>query len=375
MTDKKKTPVAEKKPVMSVKTNGKKTPVVEKEQEKTPAVVVEKELTISDILKGISLDEVTILDGESTTFETTINKIILDTTPFKQVPCLQSGYVAHMKAATLTEIDSIGDMDADIYQVQVNLYKTIYNLLVNTSVGKIGFDDFLRFTSYYDLSTLMYGIYAKTFKNPNSLDVTCNNLIIGEDKNKKPCGHTSKITVENDELIQISDESIYEEIKNLISKTSNPEDLVKYSLVAKMSRKAFYNNAIIIDSHVPSLRDHLSMLKLGLKYDELMTGSSAVASLVLHTHRLLLINEKETLKQKKPVYNKYEDKEKLYKVISNFEPEQSKPILDAIVKRDTELIIHYKTPTFECEECKQEIPGIPIDIEDWLFQHVLEIKG
>ena len=339
------------------------TPEVKDTTEETNSI-------LASILNDGSLDEITVIDEENSEFEKVLEKIVLDTTPFKQIPCLQSGYVAHLRAATLLEIDAIGELDADAHQVQLTVYKTLFNLMIETSIGNISFKDFLRITSYYDAASIMYGVYAKTSTTPNSLDIICNNI-----HDKKFCGEENKVTVPNDELIQVSDNEIYKNIRDMITKTSNPEELIKTSLVAKMLRKQFFNKRIITETHIPSLQDHLDGLKLGIKYPEIITGNSAVANLMMHTRRLYILNEEETIKQKKPVYNKFEDKEKIFTVITKLPPEESKPLLQDITKRDLELVIKYKTPPFKCKKCNQEIKGIDIDIEDWLFQHVLEIRG
>lgn len=355
-----------------------KTEIVEEENIDTvPAAKETKKqpLDLNEILNSSSfnLEDISVVDVDLSVLESTLNKITLDTTPFKQVPCLQSGYMAHMTSATLSDIDSMSEIDADDYQIQLNLYRIVYNLMIGTSIGNISFDDFMRITSLYDLDTLIFGIYAKSFPEPTNVTILCHNLI-ENNGTRTVCSHENKVAIENDDLIQIANDDIYVEIKKLIATNVDPKELVKKSLVTKLTRKALYGNKVIIETHIPSLKDHLDLLKLSLTYTEVMKKESSVGDILLHTKRLFVLDEEKTLKNAKATYMKIDNKEKIYLFVKAMDPKVGIEITNYIKVLDEKYIIGYTTPSTKCGNCNNTIEGIPVSVTDWLFQYVLKNK-
>jgi|GEM_PF-6393787 len=363
---------------VSFKKTKKKT-IKEEVQKKGEAIQKEEDEDnlLNSFLKNFNFDNITLLDTEidSAKIKENLNTLVLDTNPFKQVPLLQSCYTAYIKSASLSDLEQLIDIDASIHIVQENIYKVYYSLIVDSSIGKLSYEDFLRVTSIYDIETLAYGIYSRTFQSKQKLRIKCNNVI--KDKTeKKICGAENNVESNVDSFIQITDEKVYEKIREVIgvNKKNSVDEMLKYSLVANVIRKKILDGKIIIELHSPNLKDHIDTLNLQVKYKELEKLNSSMNDLLVHTLRMYILNEKETVEKGKLTYNKVTNKEDIYSIYKeNILPELAMEILDECFSFKTKYRIKYKTPEFKCSTCGKTIKSNTINIEEWLFQKVLEM--
>jgi hypothetical protein len=175
--------------------------------------------------------------------------IILSKKALKQVVAMQSAYVAKVSALSLAEMYSLRNSELSIYEDKLMLCKTVYSHIEETSLGYMKFDEFLNLTSYYDLDTLLFGIYCRTYPEINKFPAEC-----------PACKVRNELLIDNEDFIITKDEDTYKDLLKIL-KSEKTEDLIKQSLVRTKDRILMNDSKIIIDIYIPTLKDYLDVLQ------------------------------------------------------------------------------------------------------------------
>jgi hypothetical protein len=343
------------KPVKKTTTKKKTT-----SSNKKPATKKVKK-DVSSMLDSIVIDINNIEFTEKSPLEK-IDDIdfILNGKPTFQVVANQSAYIAHMESIRLADINAMTNSSGDIYATKQKLYKTIHSKVNTTSVGSIDFKTWLRVTSFYDLPSLMYGIYCQTFPGDTTFEINC-----------RHCHENTDVIVNNDTLISVKDEDTYSKLNEIINNTKKPADLLDNSIVNKYSRSVLPKSKILIDIQTPSLWNHLELLASIDKRS--MNEMEDVIGTMMFIKNLFLLDVKELERTGKPKYYPITDKNQIINILRNLEVLDAKALGDAIADRSDKYAITYKIQNFKCGKCNNDVGEIPVDVEQLLFSQILQM--
>lgn len=318
-----------------------------------------KPLTRKDILDNlvIDLNEIEIV-SEPTLSKVDDYDLMLNDSATYQVVCNQSYYVAFMESLKFGDITAITNSTLDEYNYRSKIYRTIYKKMQNTSLGSISYKDFLRITSFYDVQTLLFGLYQQTFPGKTEFDIKC-----------KHCKEKSTVSIDNDSLISVKDENIYGQIQTILKSVTKPDEALKNSILSKTMRIVLPKSKVIIDIRTPSLKDHLDIL--GMVKPEVLEEQSQLIILMLFIKSLFMISTKDTLESGKPKYYEIKDINAISRLINDLHPDDHKYLSSKIAERMEKYQIEYKVSSFPCPKCQKEVGDIPVDMEDLLFRKIL----
>jgi hypothetical protein len=341
-----------KKPAKKT-TPRKRTTPAKKTQQK-------KQQSARDLLKNIKIDLNNIEFSDKSPLEKIDDiEFILNGKPSFQVVANQSGYIAHMESIRLADINSITNSTMDMYASKQKLYKTIFSKINTTSIGKMDYKTWLRVTSFFDLPSLMYGIYNQTFPGDTTFEVTC-----------RHCQQPTDVIVNNETLIDVKDEATYSKLAEIVNHAKKPEDLLKDSLVNKYTRSVLPDDKILVDIQTPSLWNHLELLA-SIDKRQLEELDDVIGTMLFIKN--LYVLDISALKQGKVKYSEVTDKNQIVNILRNLEVNDAKALGDAISDRTEKYAIYYKIKDHNCSKCGNSVGEIPVDMETMLFTQILQM--
>jgi hypothetical protein len=341
-----------------VKTIPAKKPVVD-EEESLPEIPVKKEMTANDILSSMKIDLNSIEISTGSDFEITMMKDqIFNNKSVTQVVCCQSGYTAHMSALKNQEIQNISDFDADLYNYKKRLYKNIHKHVEETSVGKLGFEEWMKMTSFFDLETLLFGLFNQTFPYENKFKFKCN---------KENCGKETDVVVNNNTLVETrgKDEEIYSKLLEIL-KSGNPKDMIKHSLVHTTKRIIVDETKIIFDIKIPSVYDYLEEILKGLRQDIVEEYASTFGT-ILFVEKMYVPNLAAIKQTGKPVYFEIKDKNQLVMNVAKLPYYDGIQLTEGINEFTEKYKITYSIKNARCGACNDVLDTINLEMEEVLF--------
>jgi len=273
------------------------------------------------------------------------------------VICCQSGYTADMSGLTLSEKNAIVNSDGNIFQMRDKLYRIVYNKIQRMSIPKPDFNNWLKITSFNDLSTLLFGIYCQTFIDNNDFDITCGK-----------CGKTTSVTVNNQSLVEVRDRKTYEKRDEIISSIKTGEELVAASIVHKEERVMLNDSKIIVDVSTPSLYDHLKMLRIS-NQEKLQEYADAFSAMLFISH-LYMLDINQTYSTGRASYYEITDPARILNILLKLSNKDGEQLENAIEEKLGKYKIDYEIHNVTCSHCKTKLPGIPVDIENILFTRI-----
>lgn len=313
-----------------------------------------------DLLKNIKIDlnNINIVDSSEASLVLLNNKRILDEKKTMQVVACQSSYTLQVSALKNQEIQNINDTDSDVYNSNKKLYRIIYNHIEDTSVGKMSYDTWLRNTSYFDLETILYGIYCMTFPYENKYTIRCPD---------PDCNHRFEVVTNNNTLIETrGKDEIYEKINEVIAGVTNAKDILNHSHIHTTHRIICNESKIIFDSRIPSLYDYLEGCLAKLTPAMINDYSDATSASLfidkIYIPDLGTLNNTGELKFV-PVSNRQE----IIRTIAELPYYDGVQLLDDIGEFIDKYRVTYSLKNITCPSCGRVIENIPLSIENLLF--------
>jgi hypothetical protein len=273
--------------------------------------------------------------------------------PSYDVIALQSGYRAAFRSLNNDDMIKVRKFTGTEKEQNMKLFNFVYMHMVNGSLGKIRFDDWLKVTAENDFETLIYGIYCATFPNETDYDVSC-----------PKCGKENKARISKELLIQAKDEAATGAyIQDILSKNYTPEELVKHSVVNMKDRVILPQTKIIADIGTPTLHDYLKSLQRAESFKgyepEIFTYLKYVEELYIpHIHAFA---------QGDVEYIQLETIEDKLRAIVDIPSEDRKFLDKAIKDKMDKYKVEYKLPDTNCRHCGAEIKNIVVDMTETLF--------
>jgi len=305
----------------------------------------------------VDLNDVTITNKSPIQQTQDINLVFNSNVATFTVICCQSGYTANMSGLTLAEKNAINNSDGDIFQMRQKLYQTVYKKIHSMSIPKPDYNNWLKITSFNDLSTLLFGIYCQTFIDNNEFDITCGK-----------CGKNTSVVVNNKTLIEVRDRKTYEKRDEIISSIKTGEELVAASIVHKDERVMLNDSKIIVDVSTPSLHDHLALLKIS-NQKTLQEYADAFSAMLFISH-MYMLDLNQTYNTGNATYYEITDKARLLNILLKLSNKDGEQLENAIEEKLGKYKIDYEIHNVTCSHCKTKLPGIPVDIETILFTRI-----
>ena len=303
-----------------------------------------------------NFDDIKIIDSgiqATRTINTYINN-----KPTYNVVALQSGYEAKLSALTMVDKASIRNSTDTPHAVRRKLYEIVYNHIEGMSVVKPSFEEWLKITSYWDVETLLFGIYAQTYSHNNSFDITCSN-----------CEAKNRVRVDAEALVQIRDEDAYEQVRSIISSVTNFTELKGRSQVGKNVRFVLPKSKIIVIAKSPSLYEHLNMLK---SYNPAIPAVGEVFAFSLFIKELLVPNYAEISKGNME-FARVTGRDDIHQIVTRMDSEDEDHFNEKVSELSDKFKIEFCLNKFNCVTpgCGKEFDQIPLDIESLLFFRIL----
>jgi hypothetical protein len=256
----------------------------------------------------------------------------------------------------------ISDSNVDLYTHKRNLYQVVHAHIENSSVGKIGFTDWLKITSFHDLETLLYGIYCQTFPEKNEFDITCPS---------PSCGKKTTVVINNETLVETHNEGIVlDKIREIISSTTSPTELIGKSLVHTTERFILPNTKLLIDIHTPSLWDHLELIRT--LDPRVLEHNADVVSTMLFVKNMFMLDVEGTLQTGKPRYYQIKDRNRILDILIKLDKDDGLALQKGIYDRIQKYEISYSIKNAKCMHCHDSLGTIPVSIEHVLFTRIYE---
>lgn len=343
------------------KSTASKKPTQTKKQTIPSNVEATTEDNAMKFLDNISIDVSKIDIVESTEMQKFENlDFVLNGKSTYQVTAAQSCYQAFMEPLKMSDINAITNSSLDVYQARMKLYQTIYSKINSTSLGKITFKDWLKITSYFDLPTLLYGIYMQTFPGSTDFTITC-----------RHCEKTMDVKINNDTLISAKDEEVFKQFEKVVRNAKTPDEALEHSLVNKTERIVLPKSKIIMDVQTPSLANHLDLLSSA--DPKKISEVEDILTILLFLKKVYILDVKASMKANSAKYFEIKTRNEMVNVIRKLSIEDYKELNRVMAERINKYAIEYKIKDFPCHNCGKEVGDIPIDVETLLFQQILQL--
>jgi len=315
----------------------------------------------------VDLNNIEIVDAPDAITMSTIEDIILDDKSTMLVTCCQSSYTAEVSALKNQEINNISNSDVDYYTYMKRLYQTINKHMEHTSVGKLDYGRWLHVTSYFDIDTLLYGIYCQTFPYENKYNITC-----------PECNESFDAIVNNNTLVEMrgQEEQTYAKIAEIVSGIHNADQLLDNSQVHRTKRVLLDESKIIFDIRIPSVYDYLEgvVAKSSDRQLEEYQNAMGLSLFVENVYmpNVLLLEQSKTLKYIN--LNITNNKGKLLTTVANLSYLDSLQLTDEINNFVEKYRVTYSIRNVTCPHCGHVMRTIPLDMQTVLFNTITRVR-
>lgn len=313
------------------------------------------QLDLDKLLAGLTIDVSNFEIVEKNPLELFQEKsIVVNGRSTFETVCNQSAYIAHMESLKYSDMASLENSTSSYFAGRQRLFKTVYEKINSTSVGKVDFETFLKMTSLYDLASLIFGIYCQTFKTEADFTVTCPH-----------CKESMSVKVPNKDLILIKDNETYANIQEILGSVSTPEDAMSKAVINLAEQTVLPASKMIFKLKIPTLYKYLEVI--GSVKPEKFDEAKDILGVLVFVENVYKLDITKLVKEKKVAYYEVKDRAEIAEAIANMEVEDSKVLQEAIAKKTEKYSIDYAIKKFNCLKCKKEMGPIPIDIEELTF--------
>jgi len=324
---------------------------------------VTKLVSNQDILDKMNFDlDSIIIDREANDLKIFDAKDrIFNSKATKQVVCVQSGYIAQMSALKNNEMQTLMNNDADLYSSKKMLYKYIHNHMEDTSIGNIGFEEFLKNTSYFDVETLLFGIFCQTFPYENSFRTICN---------KPDCRKETSIYVNNNTLVEVrgNKEETYAKLKEILDR-EDTQALYNESIIHKTKRVLLEESKVVVDLVIPTLYDYIEGTLRGVNPQYLQENADAIG-MYLFIDKILIPDIAKIRQTGKPSYIALNDKTMMIDTIAELSYNDNLQLSEEIAEFTDTYKVSYTIKGVKCSACHDEMDPVPVSMEEVLFRRI-----
>lgn len=324
---------------------------------------------VNDILSTINIDVNNVKIVDKTMVERFMDSSIeINGKPTFETVCNQSGYTANVESLKYSDIVALENSTGSIYASKQRLFKTVYNKINSTSIGKIDYETFLKITSLYDMASLEYGIYCQTFRTESEFIITCPH-----------CKQQSEIKVNNKELLVYKNEEAFNNVQNILNTQAIPEEAIRNAAVNIRKRIILPQSKIMLDIKIPTLYKYLQIL--GSVKPSKLEDIESIVAIMIFIDKVYKIDLKQLIENHEVQYYelKYmkgengeerdtiKERTEIGKIINDLEIEDSIEIQKVIQELTNTYAIEIGLKEMSCPKCNKTIDKRIIDIEQTLF--------
>lgn len=291
-----------------------------------------------------------LLLGENNVGNTITEKVILPI----------SSYTAYMSGLSMSDKINVKHTNRNDYDFHTVLFRMVYNHIVEMEPKKPDFATWKKITAYNDLRVLYYGLYAATYRQGNEYDIKCDN---------EDCGEENRVITNQDSIVQVEDENIFNKINDITTKVRKFEDIGEISELGVTKRIKLPLSNMIIEVKNPSLDDYLEFVKNYPREDKRYKHLGEIYELCMFTNKIFLVNKEETEKTGRLcVYEPFTQVEDFIRIYSNkIDISEDELLATGINELITKYLINYQIPKFSCTNCGHDMGPYPADPRDLLF--------
>lgn len=197
----------------------------------------------------VELNSIRIVKSKDNLYEMNKKKR-MNARPSYQVVLPQSRYSASLTGLSTLEVNSIVAGKSDAYTNTNNTYSLIHEKMVDTSIGKVSYADFLRMTSSLEEDILLFGLYCATYPTITEIPLNCDH-----------CEKQFTFKTLNEDILLMEPEDRDEIIRGIQAivnlNYTNAKQVLENSEVNTCERIVLPDSGIIVDVRVPSLYNKL----------------------------------------------------------------------------------------------------------------------
>ena len=282
--------------------------------------------------------------------------------PSTTVPMPNSGYTASMRGLSSPEIRdaSISLNSKDQFGSWDFLYKTIYDRIIETSVGSMDYITFLRSTALSEVQTLLYGLFDATYPDVNEYPGRC-----------PKCNSRFDFSYANKRFLHIDDEDKYEaskDIRALIAGQSiDAKAFFETSNTNTLVREELDHSGIIVDLRHPTLYNQLYDVIKQLVDNRIDTEAASEVTLNRMPYIEAVYIPVDVNDPDKGYYP-LEDLMSKVNVLSQLDDYDDAKLELAISDEIlSKYKIYYKMDDIKCPVCGETVPGGDVDFRSMLF--------
>jgi hypothetical protein len=316
-------------------------------------------ITTRNVFDGlnVSIDVNKIVLSESNKLvQMTSMESVFNAVPTMKVILTQSGWWGEMSALSMAEINSINLSTNDPYTDTRRQYQILHKHIESSNLGKIGFNDFLKATAFYDVDSLYYGCYCMTFPGENEFEITC-----------PSCQKKTVAIITNNSLFKRPSAETIAKVKQLRNTVATPQELVAASLLSETHRVALPDSKMVVELRSPTLEDYLENLN-GITPEQADKYASAVG-IRAFVSRLFMLDIPATKRANEPRFFEVHG-DVLFEALCRLSKVDGKTVSTAIEGDVKRYIIGYSLKPFPCRNCNDTIPEMPVNMERVLFTQI-----
>ena len=304
--------------------------------------------------KPVDISKLNILNKTEMDKERDLRNALYGNKAAFQIVAAQSGYMA--KVIPLVHKDVVNILYGNLgrYDYRKSIFKVIYDKIIETSVGKMEFDNWLKTTSVEDMETFYYGVYAATFPNEGAFRYTC-----------QVCEQEHEYTINHANLIKTADKEKMKQLIDNVSRNATSEERMReFSLLGKMQAIQLSDSKIVAELKTPSLFDSLEILRT--------VPEKTIDKDAISVTNMLYINKALIPTKEGNGFIEEPNKTAILRIIDSLPIDDAKELEEAVSERVEENRITYSIKNIKCANCGHEVKDIPISIEDILFTLIFE---
>jgi len=226
------------------------------------------------------------------------------------------------------------------------------------SIVKPSYSEWLKITSINDFDTLLFGLYSQTFPDTNNFEITCGH-----------CGNNTDVEIDNNSLIKVMDDEVYDKIDEVVNSVKDKVDLVNKSLVNTTKRIILPESKIMVDIRIPSLHNQLTILKSVT--DKLLQNYSESIMIMVFIKDIYMLDIEGTRRSGSAKYYKLGNQPKdVLDLLIKLSVNDGKYLEKVISKRSEKHSIAYEINGAVCDKCEEELDSLEVDLRRVLFTRI-----
>ncbi len=272
-----------------------------------------------------------------------------------QVVLPVSGYTATISGCSAYELANMTSRDEDPVRNAQNKWSLIHSKIEDTSIGKMGFNEFLSNTAFSDYNTLIYGILCSTYPDDDSIPLKCEHC-------KKEFKHNySTRSLIRAEKMEDKLKDAFMEIVDASYNETDAKAVHDNALVSVIRKIKLPASEIIAEIYVQTAHDFINKTVKGTvnlkddKYNEAAIMSSMVKAMYIPDD------------EEPGSYFEVDTTEEIIEVIFSLSDIDVRVITKIAEDLLNDMDIEYGFMDIKCPHCGHYTPSFTFDIESLLF--------